>query len=354
MKKYIYVLLATALLVSCYKEDKLSVSENVNVELFSFPQGTNSWDKDIEQIYKDHNIKLVYKDFNATKFNGSWLTGSNDNEFFGTDLTDEQVQFNVKFFKDEIFKYISPAITKDCFPEYIYMCYDAFRLEKQKNTFPTRLYLSNPGYWISCFEGTLKLDGTTRDSIDLPTTAILRREARGRIFQRIFCMAIKKGNIKPPKEIMEGGLIDLKTPLLPSGTVSRDIDLTDPTVKNVVIDNPKLSLNRGIPNGLPSSFFEEIYTSTEADKFRFRDFVYISSIGTEKPEKILWDYINMIMRYSVAELRAGYIRTETQVSWSTLPVLIERHPLLYQIRQIVIDHMKKEYNIDLEAIYNGD
>lgn len=353
MKKYIYVLLATALLVSCYKEDKLSVSENVNVELFSFPQGTNSWDKDIEQIYKDHNVKLVYKDFNSTKFNGSWLTGSNDNEFFGTDLTDEQVQFNVKFFKDEIFKYLSPAITKDCFPEYIYMCYDAFRLEKEKKAFPTRLYVSNPGYWISCLEGTLKLDGTTRDSIDLPTTAMLRREARGRIFQRIFCLAIKKGNIKPPKEIMEGGLIDLKTPMRMSGnSVSNSIDLTDPTVKNVVIDDKNLSLNRGIPNGLTSSFFEENLTTTEANKFRFRDFGTLFSIGSQTPEKILWDYINMIMRYDVAELRAGYVYSGS--SWSTLPVLIERHPLLYKIRQIVIDYMKKEYNIDLEAIYNGD
>lgn len=352
MKKYFYVLLATILLVSCYKEDKLSVSENVTAELFHFPQGTNSWDKEIEQIYKDHGVKLVYKDYTPAKFNGSWLAIDNKNEFYGSDMTDEQVQNDVKFFQEEVFKYISPAITKDCFPTYIYLCYDAFRVEDGRKSFPTRLHLSNPGYWISCLEGTVKLDGTSRDSIDRPKTLMERRDARGRIFQRIFCMAIIKGNIKPPKEIMEGGLIDYKKPLRILGnTVTKDVDLTDPNVKNVVIDDPNLSLNRGIPNGLSSTFFVENYTSTEANKFRFRDFGLLASIGTETPEKVLWDYINMIMRYNIEELRAGYILSS---AWTTFPVLIERHPLVYKIRQIVIDYMKSEYNIDLEAIYNGD
>lgn len=356
MRKYSFLFLAVLLILSCYKEENLTASEEVQIEPFEFPQGDNSWDKEIVEIYEKYGVKLVYKDFNSVKFNGSWKAADNKNEFFGEDLNEEQVKFNVNFFKNEVFKYLSPELTKECFPKYIYMCYDAYRLENKKNAFPARLVVSNPGYWISCLEGTLKLDGTTRDSIDRPETPIQLREARGRILQRIFCMSILKGNIKPPTELSkEGGIIDYITPVRFSKgtTIKKEVNLTDPKVTNEVIDDPNLATTRGFPHAILSTYFIEIPAYQEGDVFRFRDYKLYQTIGIVSPEKLLWDYVNMAMRFSDEELRRGYIRTEKEVNWGIFPILIERHPLLFRVRGIVIDYMKKEYNIDLTAIYNG-
>lgn len=355
MKKYNFLFLAVLLLVSCYKEDKLTVTKDVQIELFKFPQGDNPWDKEIVEIYEKYGVKLIYKDYDPVKFNGSWLAADNKSEHFGEDLNEEQVQYNVDFFKNEVFKYVSPELVKGCFPEYIYMCYDGHRIDNQRNAFPARFVVGNPGYWISCLEGTLKLDGTSRDSIDRPVTPIQLREARGRILQRIFCLAILKGKIKPPKELaIGGGVIDYTKPLrMSANTVSKTVDLTDPKVSNVVIDDPNLAITRGFPYALKSEWFSENIKDMTGDKFRVREFYLSTSISLVPPEKLLWDQINSVMRFSEEELRQGYVTGPTSTTWLIFPTLRERHPLMYKTREIVIDYMLNEYNVDLLAIYNG-
>ena len=64
MKK-IYILwgllACMALFTSCYEEDTLTPTEG-GIELrFKVPQGNNSWDDDIAQIYEDYNVYLIYK-----------------------------------------------------------------------------------------------------------------------------------------------------------------------------------------------------------------------------------------------------------------------------------------------------
>ena len=50
-----------ALFTSCYEEDTLTPTEG-GIELrFKVPQGNNSWDDDIAQIYEDYNVYLIYK-----------------------------------------------------------------------------------------------------------------------------------------------------------------------------------------------------------------------------------------------------------------------------------------------------
>ena len=65
MKKIIYImglLACMALFTSCYEEDTLTPTEG-GIELrFKVPQGNNSWDDDIAQIYEDYNVYLIYKD----------------------------------------------------------------------------------------------------------------------------------------------------------------------------------------------------------------------------------------------------------------------------------------------------
>ena len=65
-------LLACMAFTSCYEEDTLTPTEG-GVELrFKVPQGNNSWDNDIAQIYEDYNVYLIYKDLQRADFNRSW------------------------------------------------------------------------------------------------------------------------------------------------------------------------------------------------------------------------------------------------------------------------------------------
>ena len=65
-------LLACMAFTSCYEEDTLTPTEG-GVELrFKVPQGNNSWDDDIAQIYENYNVYLIYKDLQRADFNRSW------------------------------------------------------------------------------------------------------------------------------------------------------------------------------------------------------------------------------------------------------------------------------------------
>ena len=45
------------MITGCYNENDVTPSGNYSVLRFEFPQGNNSWDKEIEEI---HNIYGVY------------------------------------------------------------------------------------------------------------------------------------------------------------------------------------------------------------------------------------------------------------------------------------------------------
>ena len=51
LKKLLYGIMGVALLSSCYDEDSLTPGDRVIESRFEFPQGDESWDKDIQKIY---------------------------------------------------------------------------------------------------------------------------------------------------------------------------------------------------------------------------------------------------------------------------------------------------------------
>ena len=101
MKK-IYILwgllACMALFTSCYEEDTLTPTEG-GIELrFKVPQGNNSWDDDIAQIYEDYNVYLIYKDLQRADFNRSWTGISYGSGYEGQGcVNDEMTNYYVKF-----------------------------------------------------------------------------------------------------------------------------------------------------------------------------------------------------------------------------------------------------------------
>ena len=62
MKKLysLWVLVFCLAFTSCHEEDALTPTEG-GIELrFEVPQGNNSWDEDIAEIYNEYNVYLIY------------------------------------------------------------------------------------------------------------------------------------------------------------------------------------------------------------------------------------------------------------------------------------------------------
>ncbi|KAB6308272.1 hypothetical protein GA397_24875, partial [Bacteroides xylanisolvens] len=130
MKK-IYILwgllACMALFTSCYEEDTLTPTEG-GIELrFKVPQGNNSWDDDIAQIYEDYNVYLIYKDLQRADFNRSWTGISYGSGYEGQGcVNDEMTNYYVEFMKKHIFAYLNPPITSKVLPMYWYLGYNVY------------------------------------------------------------------------------------------------------------------------------------------------------------------------------------------------------------------------------------
>ena len=77
MKKLysLWVLVFCLAFTSCHKEDALTPTEG-GIELrFEVPQGNNSWDEDIAEIYNEYNVYLIYDKLTDADFNRTWTGG---------------------------------------------------------------------------------------------------------------------------------------------------------------------------------------------------------------------------------------------------------------------------------------
>lgn len=126
MKKLniIALFITIGLFSSCYKEDSL-VSKSSEFETrFEFPQGDNSWDKDLIEIAKTYNVYVIYDKFETNDFNRVWASLVSTLDYGSALQTDEQKIFNVNFLKNNIFKYLNPELTSGGMPTYFYLAYD--------------------------------------------------------------------------------------------------------------------------------------------------------------------------------------------------------------------------------------
>lgn len=76
LKKKIYWILLLSLLgfASCGDDDNIGFVDKVDLQSFEFPQGDDSWDKEIEQIAKEWGLYIIYKDVDSTHLNRMWTS----------------------------------------------------------------------------------------------------------------------------------------------------------------------------------------------------------------------------------------------------------------------------------------
>lgn len=60
--------------VACTDNDEVGKVDKVSLLDFDFPQGCDPWDREIEQIAKDWNMYIIYKDVDSTHLNRTWTS----------------------------------------------------------------------------------------------------------------------------------------------------------------------------------------------------------------------------------------------------------------------------------------
>lgn len=296
LKHIIPALLATLLFAGCYSEDDIVPSDDSgSVDRFTFPQGDNSWDKDIVDIYNTFGVEIIYKDFTSTDINRAW-TSIGSNYSATVPESDAEVEYTVNVLKNHVFRYLTPAITKGVFKPYLYIAHNLmlhYRAGSSDGS-ATNHKFNGLDSWTAC----LYWDNGRKT----PTTREELFQVRGSFLYEILAMAMQ--NINIPDEYNEG--FDYTT----------NINSYNPSSDNYY-------LKRGIVTASNS----------------WGDFYPASSIRMVTASSNFFQYMHLAMYYSDAEIEQRYPRAT--------------YPFLRSKLDYVVNYIKSTYNIDLKAIHNG-
>lgn len=315
----LWLFIACLTLVSCYDEDTITPTVFGDSGRFEFPQGDNSWDQDIVDIYEQFGIRFIYKDIIDKDFTKSWLSGTTSNKSFhgGGTINDDMTRFYITFMKEHVLQYLTPQITEKIFPMYWYLVFDFY-----SKTVYTETYTAYSQYkshadlgmldcWITCFWGqTVPANKTPQTAWLSPQAGDKTSYTRRRmiILNDVLVAAIGKGNIVMPAEFEVG--LDFTTRLVTGET-------------EVNKANANYYKTRAFPGRVNTSNGE--YTKPLA--------------AVTKAEQTFIYYLQLAMRYTQEEL-------------DELLSLAD-YPLMKGKFDFVQKYMKETYNIDLSAIANG-
>lgn len=320
--KWIYTLCSIVIMgvfASCYDEKSLTPTEDgEGMSRYEFPQGTNTWDDDIVEIWGKFNVYLIYKDFTHADFNRSWTGGGLGIEYYGEDLTDEQAERATRFMSEHIFAYLNEKIVAKVLPMYWYIAYDLHVINAIpglpfvfKN--PQSSYYEGLDFWAVCLEGEDPEDSGMMaggDKIDFPVTKKDFYIRRGEILEHILLASFEKDNIEIPVGFATG--FDYKTEI---------------KNKDWEMDDENYYLTRGFP-GSPNS-------GNVTDGF----YAPLEKIGDMSNITNFRTYIRFCLYYSVAELDEKFPRS--------------KYSLLREKRDFVANYFKTTYDVDFDAIIEG-
>ncbi len=300
--RFIYLILAgAALLTSCYKEDPITPSDAPMIaNRFEFPQGDAEWDRFAEEIHDQYGVYRIYKDIDSMDLNRSWYSLNGNNS--GEGLTDQQAEAHMNFMRDHIFRYLNPSAIKGVFKPFYYLVYNfyGYSAANYGNAFLLN-YTSGIDFWVSSI--------LNDNNPTFPTDPEKLKEYRVRTLMQILPEAYNKGKITEPDGFFDK--FDFKTAIV-TGSYQ--------------LDDPNHYWKRGFPGELKD------------DAYEFSSYFY-GTISTFTPAYTYRLYLFLCMRYDREELEAKFPSAD--------------YPLIHTCRNMVADHLKNAYGIDLEAIEHG-
>lgn len=315
----IWVFIACLTLASCYDEDSITPSAPGDTGRFEFPQGNNSWDNDIYDLYTEYGVRLIYKDITDKDFSKSWIGGSTGMvTYYGAGtVSDEMTQFYVKFMKDHVFHYLNTQVTEKILPMYWYLAFNfhnvwSFSGNSLYNPIKSHSTLDMMDCWLTCFWG--QNVGTTQKDPLLAWQSPIAGDKESYTIRRCLIMndvitaAIEKGNIVMPAEFDTG--FDHSTRLVIT-------DYDEDKIK------PNYYLNRGYPGKI----------NTTSGKYTKPAAAPTAAAAT------FLGYLQLSIRFTLEEREEMFPSSQ--------------FPFTKQKFDFVQKYMKEKYNLDLNAIAEG-
>lgn len=218
--KYLFSLMLLVFLCACEDENRLTPrsSDASSISRFEFPQGNNSWDRDLEEIANTFKTIPIYTAFDSLDLNQRW-SGTYTISLLGETLNEEYADFYAYFFKNQVFAFLKPELTMGVLPNYIYLVDDL----RQKGSWtggyvPLACLWRGLDYWAFSFrakeENLAYLDYGNGfiykpyKPYDLPKTPWEYKARRTLILQNILKKTVEKGKIAIPTEFETGGEFD--------------------------------------------------------------------------------------------------------------------------------------------------
>ncbi len=313
LKKLLYGMMGVALLSSCYDEDALTPGDRVIESRFEFPQGNDEWDKDLQDIYDEFGIYVIYKNYTEDDFDRSWNGGGGGAQahYSGFDVKEEHVVDAINFIKNHMFAYLNRDVVQQALPPYLYLAYDlAARMELMPGYITKsgpNISFSGMDYWAIGWGRVLEYaGGLVQIEQDPPSTATVFRSYRGEFMQVLLRRAVERGNVVMPTGF--GRNFDYKTQVVTGAPNEGD---------------PNYYMTRGFPGKMG---FEAFNLNP------------LTTINGMNPQECFICYLHMCLFYTKEQF-------DTQFA--------TKFRVLAETRQQVVDYMKDTYKIDLEAIAQG-
>ena len=336
MKKHLFTaaiaLAALMLTVACKEEESLTPSGNYSPIRGGFPQGTTVYDSIINDIKKEYGVYLLYKDITEEDLNRDWVSAGtgdlyvagyeDERDDLAWNLPDEHLPFYVDYFENYIFPNISKEFANSTFPIKIYMIHN-LRTEPRDfgeensgggtDTDPHKsIKLGNFDNWAISFSDDI-INGTD--------TEYALKQQRCIFMIQAINNAIEKGEIDSPDEFWSG--FDFSE--------DKKMEHYDSTKENYKY---KLGFIDDINDNFGTGQKKQLWRPLET---------VVSCYYWEKD------------KYPSYNLFTAYIKN---AMWLTPEKFEERYPknlypMLTDKYNIVLEHMLKEYGIDLQGIAKG-
>lgn len=309
--RYIFSLIfLLATFVACDDEKKLYPRGNdtSSISRFEFPQGSNSWDRDLEEIANTFGTIPIYTAFDTIDLNQGW-TGTYTIKYRGECLNDEYAVFYTDFFKNHVFTFLKPELCKGVLPNYIYLADDLRQLGSYTGGFaPLTCYWDGLDFWAFSFrakeENLAYLDYGNGLIIkpfkpyDLPKTPWEYKTRRTVILQNILVKIVNKDNITIPAEFKSGG----------------DFDYSKKYSTVLSADNYFMKL------GYPGNMVKTAYD-------------FSNPSGTLTAKSTFINYLQLGLRYTRDSVLIKYPQ--------------DKYPLIIKYYDITVKYMQSKYNWDI-------
>ncbi|WP_292271440.1 hypothetical protein [Butyricimonas sp.] len=143
--------------ISCADDDNVGNIDSFGMLRFEFPQGSNSWDKEIEQIAKDWGMYIIYKDVDSTDLNRTWTEsfGTTNPRYVCNEPSNEDIQVYLGLVKEWLLGSLDKTNKEHLkqLPLYLYLVNDYRDNNPVSPTYKKHVQLNTAGfdYWSLSF-----------------------------------------------------------------------------------------------------------------------------------------------------------------------------------------------------------